>query len=129
MNLLMGAANEIKYYPLLKQLIDNEIVKTLDDYDTFDFESANSLVELKSRNCHSSRYYDTIVGLNKVQRAQVEEVKKCYFVFGFTDGLFVWDFDKTQPESSYKIAKNIPPNRNKDYVFIPVKDLRPIVIF
>ena len=127
MNVRMGTANEIKYYPFLKQLIDNEIVKTEDEYDTFDFESANSLVELKSRNCHSSRYYDTIVGLNKVQRAQVEEVKQCYFVFGFTDGLFVWDFDKTQTD--FKIAKNIPPNRNKDYVFIPVKDLRPIVTF
>ena len=127
MNVRMGTVNEIKYYPLLKQLIDNEIVKTEDEYDTFDFESANSLVELKSRNCHSSRYYDTIVGLNKVQRAQVEEVKKCYFVFGFTDGLFVWDFDKTQTD--FKIGKNIPPNRNKDYVFIPVKDLRPIITF
>ncbi len=122
----MGSANEIKYLPFIKELIDSDLVKTAHAYDTMDFESANSLVELKTRNCASTQYYDTIVGLNKVQRAQIEE-RKCYFVFGFTDGLFVWDFDKSQTE--FKIQKNIPPNRNKDYVFIPIKDLRSIKSF
>jgi hypothetical protein len=125
----MGLTNEEKYFPYLCKLIDIDLKKTLNRYDTIDFESEVSLVELKSRNCYSFDYPTAMIGYNKIERA-LEETKKCYFVFAYTNGLYVWDFDKN--DKCYVVRKGGRkdiPNCIKDYAFIPSEKLRCIKSF
>jgi len=116
-----GIDNEKKFFPYIRKHIADNLQKSTDRYDTFDFYNSDTLVELKSRTCRSDRYPTTMVGFNKVERALNEE-KKCFFVFAFTDGLYSWEFDKDD-SSAYEVRSDMP-NSSKPYAYIPIAKLK-----
>ena len=96
--LQLGLANELHY--------NDEIIKyfgiqfpnikhTENNYNSFDWEGENLLLELKSRMCKKHTYSTTIIGYDKVKKAlkYIEDGKgKVFFLFAFLDtGLGAWE--------------------------------------
>ena len=110
----MGKYNEKMYMPIIKRIYGN-LLKTSSKFATIDFYGVDYMLELKSRDCFSFDYKDTMFGYNKVVDAieTLDHYKdhmphyKVYFAFAFksnTHGLhrtcFVMDTARTrhQPE-------------------------------
>lgn len=114
-----GIQNEIS----LKESIEN-ITGTLNrttKYHSFDYVGTGVFVELKSRNCLSTTYDTTMVGMNKINKIKSNLIY--YFFFKFIDGLFYWKYRPNE----YLINQGGRYDRGKaeirDYLYIPVKDL------
>ncbi len=106
LNKLMGDRNELRYLPILTEMF-GKLEKLSDegelDLEEIDFYGENVIVELKSRLWYSNSFNETTFGYNKIKKAR-EEIKKnpnckVYFVFGFIDGLYLWEFN----EENYNI--------------------------
>jgi hypothetical protein len=78
------------------ELICNQfnVKKNLSRWATFDFESDEYLVELKTRRCKSSQYRDVMMNSPKIDKAR-ETNKKVIFIYNFYDGIYYWEFDKS----------------------------------
>ena len=103
---------------------DNSIIK-LNKSHTFDFKGTNKYIELKTRRNNYLKYDSTIIGLNKFKEAsQLDE--DVYFVFKFTDGLYMYKYDK---EYQLNIKFNHCSRKDRgykeinDYVFLPIEML------
>ena len=70
------------------------VVPSPDKYAHFDFESADALVELKTRRVLSTAYPDYMINGCKL-RAAAASGKRAYFVYKFLDGTFYWEYDPT----------------------------------
>ena len=68
----------------------NEEIKPTAEYCRWDFESFNTIYELKSRNVFSNTYDDVMINYSKIQPIH----KAQYFLFNFTDGLFYIKYDQ-----------------------------------
>jgi hypothetical protein len=81
---------------LLSSLMMTKFGVTLcpDKYAHFDYESEDTLVELKTRRVMSNAYPDYMMNGCKL-RAAAASGKKVYFVFRFLDGVFYWEYDPT----------------------------------
>lgn len=77
------------------ELICNKfnVKKNSNRWATFDYESDEYLVELKTRRCNSTQYKDVMMNAPKIDKARKTD-KKVIFVFNFLDGVFYWEFDK-----------------------------------
>ena len=82
------------------------VVPSPDKYAHFDFESADALVELKTRRVLSTAYPDYMINGCKLRAAAawckapldtegIASGKKAYFVYKFLDGTFYWEYDPT----------------------------------
>ena len=126
----MGKGNEDNVKPIVEELFgaDMEIITSISDsshYDTIDFRNKKTgdCVEIKSRTCKKRTFPDTMVGFNKVQeyRKLITEGKRCYFLFMFLDGCFLWEYTTANFEKNKKDAKTLnkvdvrkaPPNYQK----------------
>ena len=115
-----GFKNEVA----LKESIETVTgeLKQLTRWSPFDYSNDKCFVELKSRNCMSSTYQTTMVGMSKISACT--EMFDYYFFFKFVDGLFYW---KYTPLHNYDIRSGGRYDRGKaeirDYLYIPVKDL------
>ena len=94
-------------------------------YSIFDIKNSKITGELKTRRVSHRRYPDTMIGQNKIVRAQNDDSGILYrFYFIFTDGLYYWDFNDEQ----YTTRKGGRTDRGraeiKDYCFISVKFLK-----
>jgi hypothetical protein len=123
-----GTFEEAAILPLLKDKFNKEIIKN-DWYDLFDFRSQDNLylIELKSRRCTVNQYIDTMVGLNKIEYARkVYPDVQCFFIFNFTNGVFIYKFD---PEDNllYKLGGRNDRNASemRPYCYIPISLLQP----
>lgn len=69
-------------------------------FNTFDFSSSKVIGELKSRNIKHDDYNDLMIGLNKLEEAEIEYEKRVHkkytFYFLCKDGLYSWDFKKDE---------------------------------
>ena len=95
-------------------------------FDLFDYESDDYLIDLKTRRCKSTTYPDTMIPINKIDFCKTSS-KKIYFFFKFIDGLFYWqfradqlallrfDFGGRQDRAKYEI---------KQYCYIPIRELQ-----
>jgi hypothetical protein len=110
----MGKGNEENVKPIVKELFGEgmEIITSIEDsshYDTIDFRNKKTgdCVEIKSRTCKSKTFKDTMVGFNKVQeyRKLISEGKRCYFLFMFLDGSFLWEYTNENYEKNKKDEK------------------------
>jgi hypothetical protein len=91
-DLAFGFGKEESEFSLIKNALDSNLVKTPPNY-VFDYESNESLVELKSRRNTKDKYPDTMVGKNKLDACN-KTSKHAYFVFSFTDGLYYWKYNE-----------------------------------
>ena len=118
-----GISQEVKLQDLLIEKF-GALKKTPTQYDLFDFEGDNLLVELKSRRCNHDTYPDTMIGYNKIEYAINNPDKKVIFCFNFKDGLYYHTF---KPDYDYtpKIAGRCDRGRPefKKHSFIKIKDL------
>jgi hypothetical protein len=71
-----------------------KVKKNISRWATFDFESDECLVELKTRRIKSTQYKDVMMNAPKIDKAR-ETDKKVIFVYNFLDGLYYWEFDKS----------------------------------
>jgi hypothetical protein len=95
-----GKKSEEELYSLIKNTFDKTLKPKKEKYALFDFESANTAVELKTRRCTSNTYPDTMIGLNKIEYANRNSDKTIIFCFNFTDGLYYF---KHQEEYDYNV--------------------------
>jgi hypothetical protein len=68
----------------IRKFFNEDIKHTADPYCRWDFESDETIYELKSRNVYSNTYQDVMIGYNKVQPVHFPQV----FLFNFIDGLY-----------------------------------------
>ena len=69
------------------------VIRNKNKYEVFDYESNETLVELKTRRCKSNSFTDTMINASKIEEANKTN-KECYFVFKFLDGVYYWRFNK-----------------------------------
>lgn len=151
----MGKGNEDNVKPIIEELFgsDMEIITSITNsshYDTIDFrnKTTGDCVEIKSRTCNKDTFKDTMVGFNKVQeyRKLISEGKRCYFLFMFLDGSFLWEYTtanyeknkqderaigkvdiRTAPPTYQKPLNTYTPfNPDKTHLYIVVKNLQHI---
>ena len=90
-DLTYGLKNENKIQNILEKYFNVKLTKT-EQFDEFDYinKEQKILIELKSRRNTKTKYYDTMIGYNKVitgLKKIKEENYKVYFCFNFTDYL------------------------------------------
>lgn len=143
---LMGDMNE-KHYN--QDILDryNGVKRTgktsnMSHFKTYDWDSDEYKVELKSRNNDYKVYETTMIGFNKVNEwGDDESNKRYYFLFAFLDGFYEWEltqdnydaiggFDAVRTAEDYK-----KPDPTKDYttfnpdklhLYIPITSLTKI---
>ena len=95
-DLSLGASAEKQLLPVFKEKIDPDLRQTSWSYDSIDFESAKTIIELKTRNYKYCDLKDLMIGANKVKRVSDEWAKNKrngYLVFNCLDGVFYWKFN------------------------------------
>jgi len=124
-DLTFGLKSEMECFPLFKT-IDADLQK-LDKYNKFDFGSAITAIELKTRRFHKSKYPTTIVGADKIDYIKSNPHKTYYFAFCFTDGLFVIEYE-TELFATFKRSSCYRADRGSsmEVVEIPINILRKI---
>lgn len=132
-------ANTLKKDLLFGGERENFIHRYIDEYfkcnssktgrcNTFDFidDDLKLIFELKSRRTSKNKYYDTMIGANKVTEGYklLEKGYKIYFLFNFTDRLCAYELTKTSIKDSW-FRKGGRKDRGryefKNYCFIPNK--------
>lgn len=81
---------------LEQYFFDNYAVKrTLDRYNSFDFENDKILIELKTRRTYHNSYFDTMISASKIDKGTIElrngRKERVLFFFQFTDGLYYYE--------------------------------------
>jgi len=122
-----GLEKERETLDAIRICFDKGLKKITDKYFCFDFSSDSCYVELKSRRCTSSKYPDTMIGMNKLNYASKSR-KPVYFAFGFDDGLYYWKYNKEDIDNgNVEVRKGGRTDRGmdeiKDYGYIKTKCL------
>jgi len=142
----MGEMNELHYEPDILKQYGNDLKKTgnksnITHYKVLDWISPTTCIELKTRTNTHNQYHTTMVGYNKVLEyfENIKQGKICYFLFGFLDGLFVWEltqenydkiggFDSVRPFNNFVMGNNYTTfNPNKLHLYIPIQELTKIL--
>ena len=88
-----GRSKEIECLPKLKKLIDSDLFRLTDTFDSFDYFNGTDLyIELKSRNIEYSKYPS--VFMNNTKFKKIRDGFNYLFVFLYTDGLYYIEYDK-----------------------------------
>ena len=122
MNYFKALENEIRIKPILEKFFNIELTHN-ERYSIFDFSNENTHIELKCRNCYSTKYSDLMMNLNKwnVGFKFMNFNKNVYYVFEFIDGLFYYKQDFSD---NFEIRKY----KNIKYIHIPKDKLQKITI-
>ena len=91
-DLALGNQGEIECLPLFKKKFDKYLSKT-GQFNTMDFISPKTYVELKSRNYRFADFDDIMIGKNKVEFC-LKSFRRCILAWRFTDGIYYYEFDK-----------------------------------
>jgi hypothetical protein len=89
------------------------------------------LIELKTRRCKKDQYFDTMIGMNKMNyfnRKIRDKDYKVYLLFRFTDGLYYYDYNgDINPNWIRKGGRTDRGRREiKKYYFIPTELLKEV---
>ena len=119
-----GIQNEINCLPQLKLFFNDDTIELTKKGFIFDYSGENKFIEMKQRNLESSKYPDTMIGLNKIKYCE-DKPEDYYFVFSFTDGLFYWKYNN-EDKLNYRSGgrKDRGFNEYKDYCYIPINLLK-----
>ena len=99
-----GKADELEVLPILQKYFDDESITICSNpYSQFDYVSQqNRCIELKSRNCKSSNYSTTMIGVNKLYNLDANI--DYYFCFKFTDGIYLIKYNQNFGKYETRIA-------------------------
>jgi hypothetical protein len=102
------------------------VFQCADKYSHFDYESDDTLVELKSRRVLSTAYPDYMMNGCKLYAAQ-KSGKTVYFVFRFTDGVFYWKYDASVPlRNDYNGRRDRGCDETQFMYYLPSALFKPI---
>jgi len=124
-----GIAAEKQLQPKLEEFFKLDLIKTIGKYNLFDFIGKDTYIEIKSRKNTKKQYPTTIVGCNKIRKADelIKKGNKVIFIFNFTDSLDFWEYKDYECIKTYNtrvISRNDRPgHKGSDYLEIPITDL------
>lgn len=127
LNIHQGLKAEAQLHQLITRRFGKDLKKTSDTYALFDFESDDTLVELKTRNVRHNQYATTMIGMNKVAAGLKQINKEVIFVFSFIDGIYYYQLDVNDlPNFTIGIGGTSKRGRDEraNYLFIPVNALK-----
>lgn len=121
-----GKAAEAKHTGALERYLGDTFLET-STYHPMDLQGTRCWVEVKDRTFASGRYPTTMVPSSKVAFAK-RSTLPVHFVFAFTDGLYITEFDATRFASyeertfcrSGRVDKTDVP---QPYTYVPVEHL------
>ena len=124
-DVLMGEENETKFMNFMNSHQNIKLKKFKDKYSELDFRYENRLLELKSRNISHNQFPSTIVGYNKIKKAQRAKKFKTEFYFLFTDGLYSWNYNE---DEILCVMDAVRTDRGryevKEHAYISIKNLK-----
>ena len=131
-DLQLGLKSESNVFNILKRSFPD--IKSTNSSCIVDYISnENKLIfELKTRNCYKNTYPTTIVGNNKLIYADKHKEYTLILLFKFIDGLFYCKYDQDlefQIEPYVRNARTDYIDKKKDYVFIPLSQLKSFGLF
>lgn len=88
----LGEEGEKECLPLFREKFDKYLSKT-GKYNTMDFISPNTYIELKSRNCRYADFDNIMIGKNKVDYC-ANSIKRCILAWRFRDGIYYYEFNR-----------------------------------
>ena len=122
---LFGTAKEDELLPELEAFFGETLTKTPKTC-RWDWESPTTQYELKSRKNPYAQYSTTLLPFDKIQ-----ENKRQVFLFGFTDGLYYIEYDKTLfdtfEKKDFRRWRVGVADREKPYLYIPIDKLLPVL--
>ena len=100
-----------------------------DANDTFDFSNDRVFIDAKARRNTKNKYPTTMVGENKVIQGLNLMMRgyDVFFVFGFTDGNYLWKLNRDEYEVSHGGRMDRGGPEIKSYCYVPVKYLQEII--
>ena len=101
---MFGEEQEIKLLELFRKCFCPKLKKTAYKYASFDFESEECVVELKSRRCYKDTYPTSMIGCNKIQKMELEK-RMCFIVFNHIDGIYFWKYDSQEALKAIEYRK------------------------
>lgn len=133
MNLLtadrsFGAECETSLLSSIKQKFGTDIIATTDKYCLYDYFNDTTLIELKSRRVSKNRFFQTMIGKNKIDFFLANQ-KRCICVFNYTDGAYYLEIT---PEVAKQFVvrdyarRDRGPCEPKKYCYIPINLLQPL---
>lgn len=130
-----GVRAERRFWELMRTEHDITL-KPTDRYCFYDFadETNNVLIELKRRNIAHNKYKTTLLAYDKIERFEQYNRQnggkyRFIMVFYYNDGIYYFVHSTGYPYQIDKFKRqdrNDPRDRRKDYVFIPITELKPI---
>lgn len=119
-DLKRGFFEEGRMKSVIEKYHNTTIEKTPDNF-VFDYKNDTTYYEVKSRNCTVHKYPTTMVGKNKIDFANEMPDKTFYFVFCFTDGDYIYKYDRSN-RLFFELGgrKDRGYNEYKEYCYIPV---------
>lgn len=117
-----GKSKEDEILSIIKNQFKEDIVKSENLFERYDYKSDTHYYELKSRNNKYEAYPTTLIEKGKVI------AKNLIFLFNFTNGLYYIKYDKNEFDTfeckQYVRNKRIDyKDIPKLYYFIPIKNL------
>lgn len=96
----MGKNNEQKFLHIFREQIDPTLQIVENTKSIIDYSGEECWVELKSRNCSSYSYPNTMFGANKIKEGfnKLELGLRVFYAFAFSDGLYIWELTKVSYE-------------------------------
>tara|TARA_R110001632_G_scaffold6176_4_gene25062 strand:- start:2064 stop:2561 length:498 start_codon:yes stop_codon:yes gene_type:complete len=125
-DLIVGRKNEKVVLSYLNKHIFNEDMFRLykNERKQVDFRNNSIVGELKSRTNKHDTYQETFFGYNKLEYLiQSKDERDWKFYFLFTDGLYVWDYNKDE----YRVEDHYNQDRGiVDQVYVNINNLKKI---
>jgi hypothetical protein len=123
-DLKFGKEKELEVLEILEEYFKDDIVLINQKYCTYDYKGIKNIYELKSRRCLYNTYETTIIGRDKIKENMI-------FIFSFIDGIYYIKYNELKFDKyEYKLFKRYDRgtiDKEKDYLFIPIKDLIKII--
>lgn len=126
---IMGDMNEDIVKILLEEDYNISLTKTEKNFEMDFIDNLGNYYEIKSRNNEYKKYPDTMVGYNKICFARHSD-KDCIFIFVFTDGIYSYQFDRTDyfiPKMGGRCDRG--KKEYKKYIYIPIEKLKCLKTF
>lgn len=112
-----GKSSEEEILPIIKEFFkDNTIEPTINKLDRYDYKSKSKNFELKTRTNKYNDYPTTMIGLDKCEINSI-------LLFKYTDGIYYIEYNEEQFKK-YQIKKFTKYVQKKDYIYIPISDLK-----
>jgi hypothetical protein len=125
-DLEFGLKEEERICPLLEKYFNRRLTKPENQFEKYDLKAKCLRIEIKTRRLYHNEYSTAYITKYKTDYAMKASKfnKECYFVFNYTDGIYVIKYD-TKLFKSFNFKKIYVEKRN-EWVMnceIPVKYL------